>query len=124
MEDEYFSTISINTASNRCESSSSASTVILKRDDLVPEDNEDLPTIKDEPLSEPPSPCIPYQSSCDIVDDKNKIIMPIQSLQFTNTQQTSDSEEEDEECDMVYQYRAIYPVIQIFREIKSHSNHI
>ncbi|XP_032677853.1 cyclic AMP response element-binding protein A isoform X3 [Odontomachus brunneus] len=104
MEEEYFSTISMNTASNRGEpssslTSSSTSTVILKKNNLEPGDSENCPEIKDEPISEPSSPC---QPSCDIVDDKSTITMvPAQSLHYANglVSQTSDSEEEDEECD-------------------------
>lgn len=113
MEEEYFPTISMNTASNRGEPSSSltsTSTVILKKNNLVPGNSEDCPEIKDEPISEPPSPCIPCQSSCDMVDDKSTITMvPAQSLHYVNglLPHTSDSEEEDEDCDMVYQYGAI-----------------
>ncbi|XP_026824527.1 cyclic AMP response element-binding protein A isoform X1 [Ooceraea biroi] len=102
MEAECFPTISMNSTSSRAESSSSpltsssTSTVILKRDNLVPEDNE-YPEIKGEPISAPASPC---QSSCNMVDDKSTITMVSpQSLQFPKTQlsHTSDSEEDDEE---------------------------
>ncbi|XP_014469401.1 PREDICTED: cyclic AMP response element-binding protein A isoform X2 [Dinoponera quadriceps] len=105
MED-YFPTISMSTASGRGEASSSltsssTSTVILKRNGLVPEDNEVCSEIKDEPISEPPSPCAPCQSSCDMVDDKSTITMvPPQSLHYANTRlprHSSDSEEEDED---------------------------
>ncbi|KAH0955562.1 hypothetical protein HN011_011621 [Eciton burchellii] len=103
MEAECFPTISMSSASNRVErssspltSSSSTSTVILKRDNLVPEDNE-YPEIKGEPISAPASPC---QSSCNMVDDKSTItMMSPKSLQFPKSQlsHTSDSEEDDEE---------------------------
>jgi len=103
MEAECFPAISMSSASNRVErssspltSSSSTSTVILKRDNLVPEDNE-YPEIKGEPISAPASPC---QSSCNMVDDKSTITMVSpKSLQFPKSQlsHTSDSEEDDEE---------------------------
>lgn len=107
MEEECFPTISIS-ASSRVESSSSlsssTSTVILKRNNLVPEDNECL-EIKGEPISAPASPCVPCQSSCDMVDDKSTItIVSPQSLHFAKSQLShiSDSEEDDEE-DKYYQ---------------------
>lgn len=105
MEDECFPTISISSASSRVESSSSSSTssststVILKRNNLVPEDNECL-EIKGEPISAPASPCAPCQPNCDMVDDKSTItIVSPQSLHFAKTQLShmSDSEEDDEE---------------------------
>ncbi|KAL6265613.1 hypothetical protein P5V15_002407 [Pogonomyrmex californicus] len=106
MEEECFPAISISSTSNRIESSSSSpltasstSCVILKRDNLVPEDNE-CPEIKGEPISAPASPCAPCQPSCDMVDDKSTITMvSTQSLHFAKTQlsHTSDSEEDDEE---------------------------
>lgn len=103
MEDECFPAISIS-ASNRVESSSSptsssTSTVILKRNKLVPEDNE-CPEIKGEPISAPASPCAPRQPNCDVVDDKSTItIVSPQSLHFAKTQLShmSDSDEDDEE---------------------------
>ncbi|XP_020279524.1 cyclic AMP response element-binding protein A isoform X2 [Pseudomyrmex gracilis] len=102
---EYFPAISISNASSSrvepCQSSSltssSTSTVFLKRDKLVPEDNECL-KIKDEPISAPTSPCASCQPIC---DDKSTITMlSPQSLHFTTKTQLSpmsDSEEEDEE---------------------------
>lgn len=102
MEEECFPAISIS-ASSRVESSSSpsssTSTVILKRNNLVPEDNE-CPEIKGEPISAPASPCAPCQPSCDMVDDKSTItIVSPQSLHFAKSQlpHISDSEEDDEE---------------------------
>ncbi|XP_012537577.1 cyclic AMP response element-binding protein A isoform X2 [Monomorium pharaonis] len=103
MEEECFPAISISSTSNRVESStltsSSTSSVILKRDNLVPEDNE-CPEIKGEPISAPASPCAPCQPNCDMADDKSTItMMSPQSLHFTKTHltHTSDSEEDDEE---------------------------
>ncbi|XP_011700277.1 PREDICTED: cyclic AMP response element-binding protein A [Wasmannia auropunctata] len=106
MEEECFPAISISNTSNRVESSSSpsltsssTSSIILKRD-LVPEDNE-CPGIKGEPISAPASPCAPCQPNCDMVDDKSTITMVSpQSLHFatkTHLSHTSDSEEDDEE---------------------------
>ncbi|GAB1859852.1 Cyclic amp response element-binding protein a-like protein [Camponotus japonicus] len=102
MEEECFPAISIS-ASSRVESSSSpsssTSTVILKKNNLVPEDNE-CPEIKGEPISAPASPCAPCQPSCDMVDDKSTItIVSPQSLHFAKSQLShiSDSEEDDEE---------------------------
>lgn len=102
MEEECFPAISIS-ASSRVESSSSpsssTSTVILKRNNLVPEDNE-CPEIKGEPISAPASPCVPCQPSCDMVDDKSTItIVSSQTLHFAKSQLShmSDSEEDDEE---------------------------
>ncbi|XP_011256311.1 cyclic AMP response element-binding protein A [Camponotus floridanus] len=102
MEEECFPAISIS-ASSRVESSSSpsssTSTVILKRNNLVPEDNE-CPEIKGEPISAPASPCAPCQPGCDMVDDKSTItIVSPQSLHFAKSQlpHISDSEEDDEE---------------------------
>ncbi|KAL6441678.1 hypothetical protein ACFW04_003656 [Cataglyphis niger] len=103
MEDECFPAISISSTSSRVESSSSpssssTSTVILKRNNLVP-DNE-CPEIKGEPISAPASPCAPCQPNCDMVDDKSTItIVSPQSLHFAKTQLShmSDSEEDDEE---------------------------
>lgn len=107
MEEECFPAISIS-ASSRVESSSSpsssTSTVILKRNNLVPEDNE-CPEIKGEPISAPASPCAPCQPSCDMVDDKSTItIVSPQSLHFAKSQLShiSDSEEDDEEYYQVY----------------------
>lgn len=106
MEDECFPAISINSTSNRGESSSSSpltssstSSVILKRNNLVPEDNE-YPEIKGEPISAPASPCAPCQPNCDMVDDTSAITMVSpESLHFpkTHLSHTSDSEEDDEE---------------------------
>lgn len=129
MEDDYFSvTIPVSTVSNRGELSSSSltSSVTLKSSSLVPEDSEDCPEIKDEPISEPPSPCTPCQLSCDIVDDKSTIKMvPSQSLHYANARlpHTSDSEEENEECSMVYHYEAILRNTNFLRDkimLKSH----
>lgn len=107
MEEECFPAISIS-ATSRVESSSSpsssTSTVILKRNNLVPEDNE-CPEIKGEPISAPASPCAPCQPSCDMVDDKSTItIVSPQSLHFAKSQLShiSDSEEDDEEYYQVY----------------------
>ncbi|XP_076249162.1 cyclic-AMP response element binding protein A isoform X2 [Calliopsis andreniformis] len=103
MEEECFPAISLNTASGRGElppslSSSSTSTIILKRNnDLVPEDVE-CTEIKGEPLSAPSSPSESCQTT--IVDDKSTITMMFpQSLHFSKNHlsQTSDSEEDDEE---------------------------
>ncbi|XP_011872569.1 PREDICTED: cyclic AMP response element-binding protein A [Vollenhovia emeryi] len=107
MEEECFPAISISSTSSRVESSSSSSaplsssstsSVILKRDNLVPEDNE-YPQIKGEPISAPASPCAPCQPNCNMVDDTSTITMVSQSLQFskTNLSHTSDNEEDDEE---------------------------
>ncbi|XP_018369225.1 PREDICTED: cyclic AMP response element-binding protein A-like [Trachymyrmex cornetzi] len=112
MEEECFPAISISNTSNRVESSSSSSSssssltssstsnIILKRNDLVPEDNE-CPEIKGEPISAPASPCCaPCQPNCDMMDDKSTItIVSPQSLHFAKTHlsHTSDSEEDDEE---------------------------
>jgi len=104
MEEECFPAISISNTSNRVESSSSltsssTSNVILKRNDLVPEDNK-CPEIKGEPISAPASPCAPCQPNCDMVDDKSTItLVSPQSLHFAKTHfsHTSDSEEDDEE---------------------------
>ncbi|XP_071554320.1 cyclic AMP response element-binding protein A [Temnothorax nylanderi] len=106
MEEECFPAISISSTSNRVESSSSSpltssstSSAILKRNNLVPEDNE-YPEIKDEPISAPASPCAPCQPNCDMVDDTSAITMVSpQSLHFpkTHPSHTSDSEEDDEE---------------------------
>ncbi|XP_011067710.1 PREDICTED: cyclic AMP response element-binding protein A isoform X2 [Acromyrmex echinatior] len=108
MEEECFPTISISNTSNRVESSSSStspltspstSNIILKRNNLVPEDNE-CPEIKGEPISAPASPCAPCQPNCDMMDDKSTITMVSpQSLHFAKTHlsHTSDSEEDDEE---------------------------
>ncbi|KAG5326349.1 CREBA protein, partial [Acromyrmex heyeri] len=108
MEEECFPAISISNTSNRVESSSSStspltspstSNIILKRNDLVPEDNE-CPEIKGEPISAPASPCAPCQPNCDMMDDKSTItIVSPQSLHFAKTHlsHTSDSEEDDEE---------------------------
>ncbi|XP_011145811.1 cyclic AMP response element-binding protein A isoform X2 [Harpegnathos saltator] len=105
MEEEYYPTISMNTTSNRGEpssslTSSSTSTSILTKSSLVPEDNENCPEIKDEPISEPSSPCAPCQPSCDTIDDKSTITMVSPQSLHPNTRlpHTSDSEEEDEEC--------------------------
>lgn len=103
MEEECFPAISISSASSRVQSlspssSSSTSTVILKRNNLVPEDNE-CPEIKGEPISAPASPCAPCQPSCDIVDDKSTITIVSPRSLFAKSQLShmSDSEEDDEE---------------------------
>lgn len=99
MEEECFPAISMNTITgHHAVSTSSSTTVILKRDSLVPED--DCPEIKDEPISMPASPCVSSQSSCNIIDDKSTITMVSpQSLHFAKAQfsHTSDSEEDEEE---------------------------
>lgn len=103
MEDECFPAISINSTSSRGESSSpltssSTSSIILKRNNLVPEDNE-YPEIKGEPISAPASPCAPCQPNCDMVDDTTITMVSPESFHFpkTHLSHTSDSEEDDED---------------------------
>lgn len=127
MEDECFPAISINSTSNRGESSSSSpltssstSSVILKRNNLVPEDNE-YPEIKGEPISAPASPCAPCQPNCDMVDDTSAITMVSpESLHFpkTHLSHTSDSEEDDEEYYQVSQLESILRQADRSRAIK------
>lgn len=126
MEEECFPAISISSTSNRIEpssssplTSSSTSSIILKRNNLVPEDNE-YPEIKGEPISAPASPCAPCQPNCDM-DDKSTITMVSpQSLHFAKTHLShmSDSEEDDEEYYQVSQLKSILRHTDRSRTIK------
>ncbi|XP_067209325.1 cyclic AMP response element-binding protein A isoform X2 [Linepithema humile] len=105
MEEECFPAISINSTSSHIESTSSplasstTLTVVLKRDNVVSQEDNECPEIKGEPISAPASPCAPCQSSCDMVDDKSTItILSPHTINHAKTQisHISDSEQEDE----------------------------
>nr|KAF7429282.1 hypothetical protein H0235_005680 [Vespula pensylvanica] len=105
MEDECFLAISMNASRNEDQSlplplqTTYTSTVILKKPNVVPEDN-DYSEIKGEPLSAPGSPYTPCSSSSTTIDDKSTITMVSpQNLHFSRNQlaPTSDSEEDDED---------------------------
>lgn len=117
MEEECFPAIPINSTSNHIESTSSplasstTLTVVLKRDNVVSQEDNECPEIKGEPISAPASPCVPCQPSCDMVDDKSTItILSPHTINHAKTQIShiaSDSEQDDESYYQVFRLGSI-----------------